>query len=183
MPNQSSQDIFDRTNLSGALLADSNGLVGIRIIDAGDTTASETDDKGIRKIHFSTFKEDILKQTDFQISYEQYGKQEQLLPVRYIASGDGDAPRVITDPERGVFVYSFPFYDAYTTWRGSAVFYVSASAAARYLFSKNMVGPSDEVSPLLLTTPIPSAESSPACPERAGHSRYSGSERWNSRQS
>ena len=61
LPNQSSQDIFDRANLAGALMADMPGLTGIRIIDAGDTAGTATEDSGRRHIHFSTFQDDILK--------------------------------------------------------------------------------------------------------------------------
>lgn len=146
LPNQSSQDIFDRTNLSGSLMAETGGLLGIRIIDAGDPAIPEENDKGTRRIHFSTFKEDILKQTEFQIFYEQYGKSGNQLPARLVASADGDPPRTIADPERDVFVYTYPFYDAYATWRGSAVFYVSASSAARYLYGKSILGISDDLS-------------------------------------
>ena len=55
LPNQSAQDVFDRTNLAGDLMSRLPGLVGIRIIDSGDPTLAESEDRGTRRIHFSTF--------------------------------------------------------------------------------------------------------------------------------
>ena len=143
LPNQSAQDIFDRSNLAGALLSDLNGLTGIRIIDAGDTTAAQGEDKGTRRIHFSTFKEDILKKDDFQVSYVFYGKNDKDLPITQISVSDGGNPKIVIDATNDRFIYCFPFYDAYSTWRGTAAFYVSARSAVQYLVSQKLIRISD----------------------------------------
>lgn len=145
LPNQSSQDIFDRANLAGSLMADMPGLVGIRIIDAGDTTQNAAEDTGKRRIHFSTFQEDILKKEQFQISYDSYGKNAEDIPFKFIARADADNPRVITEAAKDRFLYCFPFRDAYSTWRGTAVFYVSARSAAQNLVAKNLFRISDDI--------------------------------------
>jgi len=145
LPNQSAQDIFDRSNLAGTLLSDMPGLTGIRIIDSGDTTVTADQDKGTRRIHFSTFKADILKKEDFQISYVNYGTLPDDVPFGIISEADGAAPKLLAESGTEVFLYCFPFYDSYSSWRGTAVFYVSVRAAAQYLISQNLFRISDDL--------------------------------------
>jgi hypothetical protein len=151
LPNQSTQDIFDRTNLAGALMAEMPGLTGIRIIDAstpGTTQAAGAtaeEDKGTRHIQFSTFNEDILKKGDFQIAYDNYGKKDGDIPFKDISRADGDKTRVLTDPDGDRFLYCLPFHDAYGAWRGTAVFYVAGRQAIRYLVEKNLFRMSDDL--------------------------------------
>ena len=149
LPNQSSQDIFDRSNLAGALMADMPGLTGIRIIDSGDTAGTTAGDTGRRRIHFSTFQDDILKKEDFQISYNNYGVNADDIPFSYLSLADKAGPRVITDSAKDRFLYCFPFYDSYETWRGTAIFYVSARSASQYLVGQKLLRISDEI--VLLT--------------------------------
>lgn len=145
LPNQSAQDIFDRSNLAGTLLSDMPGLTGIRIIDSGDSTVTADQDKGTRRIHFSTFKADILKKEDFQISYVNYGTLPDDVPFGIISVADGAPPKLLAEPGTEVFLYCFPFYDSYSSWRGTAVFYVSVRAAAQYLISQNLFRISDDL--------------------------------------
>ena len=145
LPNQSAQDIFDRTNLAGSLMAEMPGLAGIRIIDASELAANPAEDKGTRRIHFSTFKSDILKKEDFLVSYLNYGRDDSVLPFAQISIDDTGSPKMVTDPERDFFVYCFPFHDAYGAWRGTAAFYVSGSAAVNALVAKGLARISDEL--------------------------------------
>lgn len=143
LPNQGAQDISDRTNLAGTLMAEVPGLVGIRIIDASTSSQSPEDDKGIRRVHFSTYREDILKKEDFLISYRNYGKQPDDVPFSSISMADGSSPRILADPGRDAFLYCYPFYDAYSAWRGTAVFTVSGRSAQQYLVSRNLLSISE----------------------------------------
>ncbi len=145
LPNQSAQDIFDRENLAGDLLARIGGLRGIRIIDAGDSSIPENEDRGTRRIHFSTFKTDIRERQEFRISYELYGTKEEDIPFRHFSRADGSAPLMLIDGATDIFMYALPFYDAYATWRGTAVFYVSARAAVQHLASKGLLRFSDDL--------------------------------------
>ena len=74
LPNQSRQDIFDREVLAANLVAEVPGLAGIRIIDSGDAEAGSKDDRGIRRIHFSTYPADVLKKESFLVSYQKIGR-------------------------------------------------------------------------------------------------------------
>ncbi len=145
LPNQSAQDIFDRANLAGALMAEMPGVTGVRIIDSGDTAPAGEADSGKRRIHFSTFKEDILKKEDFRIIYEYYGRTAGDIPAAELTVPSGEPSRVITDAENDRFLYCFPFYDAYSTLRGTAVFYVSARSAIQNLVSLNLIRLSDNL--------------------------------------
>ncbi len=148
LPNQSSQDIFDRTNLAGTLMAGTRGLEGIRIIDSGESIREN--DTGNRRIHFSTFTQDILRKEDFLISWKQYGRDDADIPFARIARSDGDSARLILDTERDRYLYTFPFYDSYGTWRGTAVFYVSARVAVQKLIGEGLLRLSDH--PVLIAT-------------------------------
>ena len=145
LPNQSAQDITERANLAGAMLAEMPGVIGIRIIDSGDASPAGEADTGKRRVHFSTFKEDVLKKEDFRIVYEYYGAVPGDIPAGDLAIPPGAASRVVTDAANDRFLYCFPFYDAYSTLRGTAVFYVSARAAVQNLVGLNLVRLSDRL--------------------------------------
>jgi hypothetical protein len=145
LPNQSADDITKRANLAGAMLAEMPGVIGIRIIDSGDTAPAGEADSGRRRIHFSTFKEDILKKEDFRIVYEYYGAVPGDIPAGDLAIPPGASSRVVTDASNDRFLYCFPFYDAYSTLRGTAVFYVSARAAVQNLVALNLIRLSDRL--------------------------------------
>jgi hypothetical protein len=145
LPNQSADDITKRANLAGAMLAEMPGVIGIRIIDSGDTAPAGEADSGRRRIHFSTFKEDVLKKEDFRIVYEYYGAVPGDIPASDLTIPPGASSRVVTDAANDRFLYCFPFYDAYSTLRGTAVFYVSARAAVQNLVALNLIRLSDRL--------------------------------------
>lgn len=145
LPNQSAEDITERGNLAGAMLAEMPGVIGIRIIDSGDASPAGEADTGKRRIHFSTFKEDVLKKEDFRIVYEYYGAVPGDIPAGDLAIPPGASSRVVTDATNDRFLYCLPFYDAYSTLRGTAVFYVSARAAVQNLVALNLVRLSDRL--------------------------------------
>lgn len=145
LPNQSAQDIFDRANLAGSLMAEMPGVAGIRILDSADTAPAGEADSGRRRIHFSTFKEDILKKEDFRVVYEYYGRTGADIPATALVIPPGETSIIVTDAANDRFLYCFPFYDAYSTLRGTAVFYVSARSAIQKLVSLNLVRLSDNL--------------------------------------
>jgi len=148
LPNQSRQDIFDREVLAANLVAEVPGLAGIRIIDSGDAVAGSKDDRGIRRIHFSTYPADVLKKESFLVSYQSYGSGPAVLPYARVAALDGSAPRVVVDPERDLFLYCFPFQDAYSTYRGTAVFALASRAVSQRLVSLGLSRLSDTITPI-----------------------------------
>ena len=122
---QSNDDIRGRENAAGNLFAAVPALTAVRIIDSDG-----------KKIHYSTLLSDIFKKSDTLISYKLY-KDVGELPYEYILSEEGTDGRLIFDPERGRIIYSFPFYDSYSAYRGTIVFYTAASDFARELIRLN----------------------------------------------
>ena len=53
--------------------------------------------------------------------------------------------RIICDPDRDRILFSFPFYDSYSVYRGTIVFYTAASAFSRELVKLNLLAMTDNV--------------------------------------
>ncbi|WP_428770977.1 hypothetical protein V1L52_03790 [Treponema sp. HNW] len=128
---QSAQDIRGREDAAGNLFASSPALTGIRIIDSDG-----------KKIHYSTLLSDVLKKSDTLISYRLY-KDVAELPYERIVSEEGETGKLIFDPERGHILFSFPFYDSYSAYRGTIVFYTAASDFIRELIRLNAASITD----------------------------------------
>lgn len=135
-PIQTTEDINRRTDLAGTLMAETPGLLGIRVIDAGG-----------KRIHFSTFSTDILRRENTAVAYQNYGTQSTDIPFEQVVTADTIAARAIFNPQYNQLIYSYPFYDSYTAYRGTILFYVSANELSRYLISKNIIRVND---PLLI---------------------------------
>ncbi len=135
-------DIQARSNLTGALIASNPGLEGIRLIDRDNVS-----------IHFSTYKQDVLKQEkDFKL-YKKYtdlqtdsGKKElpQSLIVAPESLSGSERPFIVYfDQDNLRFVISLPFFDKYDIYRGSIVFYIRSSEL-RSVLAKNAIAAVDE---------------------------------------
>ena len=131
LPSQTDFDIKTRTDSAGKLLSETSGLLGIRVIDSNG-----------RKIHYSTFSSDILRQKTTLLNYTNYNL---LTELNYddIACSENEKVRIIFDGTQDRIIYSFPFYDSYDLYRGSVVFYEAASDFNRYLVAKNIITISD----------------------------------------
>lgn len=154
---QLSEDIKGRENASGALFSAVPSLTGIRIIESGG-----------KRIHYSTIAQDILQRSEKLVSYRMY-KDAGDLDYADIESPDSDAAsagtdgkaggqvagsaagrvrghsRIICDPDRDRILFSFPFYDSYSVYRGTIVFYTAASAFSRELVKLNLLAMTDNV--------------------------------------
>ncbi|MGP1522023.1 MAG: hypothetical protein ACTTKC_01820 [Treponema sp.] len=128
---QSGENIKGREDAAGSLFASSSALTAIRIIDSDG-----------KKIHYSTLSSDILRQNTQLISYKLY-KDIAEIPYEYILSEEGEPGKLIFDPDRGRILYSFPFYDSYSAYRGTIVFYTAASDFARELIRRNSASITD----------------------------------------
>lgn len=131
---QSSLDIKMVSDASVKLISSVPGLTGIRIID-GET----------QKIHFSTISTDILNSSDTLISYTKYGKDEKDVPFQFISVGKEEQIKITADSNTNSFLYSFPFFDSYDTYRGIAVFYVSEKAFLKKLISEKTLSLTDNL--------------------------------------
>ncbi len=122
---QSRQDIFNRGNLFGKLLEEYPNLLGVRFLDPDG-----------ERVHFSTFPQDSSYSSDRKsVTYLDFSKSEPGLKGWPLVVRAGDEPRLLVDGGGGRFLYSLPVNDARGTYRGAALFFVSArdleSALAR----------------------------------------------------
>lgn len=134
----SEEDMLLRSRLSGELFNQTPGLMGMRLIDKN----------GIN-IHFSTFGSDILNRTSETVSYKNYTDSVSLtgqkeIPFEKIYSPDsfessGIVCKTIFDGNDNRIIFSFPFYDVYSAYRGSFIFYVNANDFNRVLLSKKLI--------------------------------------------
>ena len=125
-------DQKNRTNLTGTLFSQTPSLMGIRIID-----------KNGRNIHYSSFAADEKFRSKGQVSYKNYGELQDLpfevLSCEDIRSGTGVHHRIVREQKKNRILYSYPFYDVYSAYRGTIVFYCDASDFNRFLSSQNII--------------------------------------------
>ena len=125
-------DQKNRTNLTGTLFSQTPSLMGIRIID-----------KNGRNIHYSSFAADEKFRSKSQVSYKNYGELQDLpfevLSCEDVRSGTGVHHRIVREQKKNRILYSYPFYDVYSAYRGTIVFYCDASDFNRFLSSQNII--------------------------------------------
>ncbi|MBQ0161960.1 MAG: hypothetical protein KBS84_02215 [Treponema sp.] len=131
-------DVRIRSKMSGDLFSQTPGLLGMRLIDKNGTS-----------IHYSTFSTDVLSRTSEIVSYKNYTDAitlsgEKELPFEKVNSPDsyatgGTSCTTLFDGRDNRIIVSFPFYDRYSAYRGSFVFYVNANDFNRVLLSKKLI--------------------------------------------
>ncbi|MGN0740212.1 MAG: hypothetical protein ACI4LX_08600 [Treponema sp.] len=134
----SEEDVLARSRLSGELFSQTPGLLGMRLIDKNGVN-----------IHFSTFGSDILNRTSETVSYKNYTDSVSLsgqkeISFEKIYSPDsfetsGIVCKTVFDGNDNRIIFSFPFYDVYSAYRGSFIFYVNANDFNRVLLSKKLI--------------------------------------------
>jgi hypothetical protein len=135
LPNQSAEDIFERTRIYGTLLESLGGLQSVRFVDYN----------GVR-LHFSTYSQDILSQERLYIAYRNYNDDAQNLPFEQVQVSAGDVFKLILDNNTDRIIFSFPFYDSLDAFRGTALFSLSVRAVAEWLISENRIKIGENVS-------------------------------------
>jgi hypothetical protein len=135
LPNQSAEDIFERSRKFGVLMETLGGLQSIRFVDEG----------GLR-IHYSTLPQDILNQDRLSIAYRNYDSIPGVLPYDRVAVQPPRGVKYTLDGVGDRIVLSFPFYDSFEVYRGTALFSLSARAVAERFISTGRIKVGDDVS-------------------------------------
>jgi hypothetical protein len=135
LPTQSEEDIFDRSRIFGLLQERLRGLQWVRFVDM----------RGSR-LHFSTAPQDILRQDGRSLSYRNYPETEGAFPFDRAAVSDGGPPRLNFDGEGERFIFSFPFYDSFSVYRGTALFSLSVRAAAERFIAEGRLKAGEDLS-------------------------------------
>ena len=118
----------ERGKLSALLYQKISGLNGMRLIE----------NDGIH-IHFSTFGEDTLTETSSLISYKNYTDANKIPFTLLEASDGGKQTKIYFDSIKNELVFSYPFYDNYTAYRGTFIFYVLGDDFTQYLIDRELV--------------------------------------------
>jgi hypothetical protein len=132
-------DVLQRTKVTGMLFSETPGLDGIRLVDANG-----------RNVHFSTYMQDVLKQTDTLRMYKNYDELkspsggseftfESVAAPDSLTTNGIEKYRIKYDGNNGRLIFSFPFYDSYSAYRGTMLFYVNAQDFVRTLVMQNLV--------------------------------------------
>jgi len=132
LSQQSAEDIFIRTNLFGKLREEFGNLRFVRLIG-----------KDGKKIHFSTLRSDIRKRETYRIVYYNLDKVEKNFSGKDLVCPENKKYKLIIDAKSKSFIYSFPVFDNYDIYRGSALFYVSKMGLENYLFNIPDLGLND----------------------------------------
>jgi hypothetical protein len=134
LPNQSAEDIFERTRLYGVLLESLGGLQSVRFVDSG----------GIR-VHFSTAAQDVQSQDRLSVAYRNYNEDPGNIPFDTVEVPAQGSIKYTFDEERERIVLSFPFYDSLEVYRGTALFTISVRAVTERLIGKGRIKAGEDV--------------------------------------
>jgi len=135
LPNQSAEDIFERTKLFGMLLESVGGLQSVRFIDFLG-----------KRIHFSTARSDVLRQDRLSVAYKNYGDSPVDLPFADIAA-EADVPsRLIADAQGERCIFAYPFYDSFNVYKGTVLFSLSLRGLAERLIAEGRLRVGEELS-------------------------------------
>ncbi|MDR1105685.1 MAG: hypothetical protein LBL44_04945, partial [Treponema sp.] len=140
LPNQSAEDIFERTRLYGVLQENLAGLRSVQFVDLGGT-----------RIHFSTMPQDIFRQDLLSMAFGSYNEDGRSLPYDEVAVQDRGDPRIILDEAGDCIVFAFPFYDSFEVYRGTALFTLSVRAIAEHLVGEGRIRIGEDV--VILSNP------------------------------
>jgi hypothetical protein len=133
--DQAEEDAFERGRIFGSLLNSLPGLRSVRFVDAGGG-----------RIHFSTLAEDLIRQNGISPVYRDYRDCPGVLPYDEVEAAEGAAPRLIFDGPGERFIFSYPFTDTLDVYRGSALFTLSARAAAERMVQAGRIQVGEDVS-------------------------------------
>jgi hypothetical protein len=125
LPNQSAEDIFERTRIYGTLIESLGGLQWVRFVDSGGS-----------RLHFSTYGPDIFSQDRLSIAFRNYTDDETNLPYEQVAVEAGASPRLIMDDRGDRIIFAFPFHDSFDVYRGTALFSLSIRALSERLIAE-----------------------------------------------
>jgi len=126
LPNQSAEDIFERSRIYGFFSETVRGVQWIRFIDSGGT-----------RIHFSTSSADILRQDRLSIAYRNFS--DPAYSYEELEAAEGADAKYIIDGQADRILFSFPFHDSFDVYRGTAVFSLSAKSVADRLISEGRI--------------------------------------------
>jgi hypothetical protein len=135
LPNQSADDIFERSRIFGSLTESLGGLQSVRFVDVTG-----------RRIHYSTLETDIFSQDQLSISYRNYNEETESFLYRDISVSNLENTKLTLDSSQNRILFSLPFYDSYNNFRGTAIFSLSVRAISDRLLGERLIRYGEDVS-------------------------------------
>lgn len=125
----SSNVLQKRNALENGLFASVPGLEGFRLVEDG----------GLH-IHKSTFKEDVVRETENLVAYKNYtAASKYAIPYAELQKYSWSENAPVFYAEQNKFVFCFAFVDSYGLERGTMAFYVYADDFVSHLVSEGTV--------------------------------------------
>ena len=137
LPNQSAQDVFERSKRFGLLMEAVSGLQSVRFVDVAG-----------KRIHYSTSRGDELRRDKLSVSYRNYGEAAGDLPFDALSVAEGGVPRLVVDAAGDRFIFAFPFLDSFEVYKGTAIFTVSVRGLAERLTSEGRLRVGEDLAPV-----------------------------------
>jgi hypothetical protein len=119
LPNQTREDILERSRIYGELMTGIGGLQSVRFIDSAAV-----------RIHFSTDARDVFRLEEGRIVYRNYHESPGFISFERVNAPDREEPKLTMDEKENRILFSFPFYDSYGAYRGTALFSLSVRTLA-----------------------------------------------------
>jgi hypothetical protein len=135
IPNQSAEQINERARLFMNLFSDTTKLQSVRLVDS----------EGVR-IHFSTLESDILRQDVQSVAYRNYNYRGDEIPYGKLEVSTRDTLKLTLDQKSECIIFSFPIFDTYEIYRGTALFTVSVAAITEELIGNKSINVSEHLS-------------------------------------
>ncbi|MBO6218116.1 MAG: hypothetical protein J6N81_00880 [Treponema sp.] len=130
----SDNSVKKRELLRSQLVTSTPALTGLRIVD----------DNG-RNVYFSTFTSDIISGRS-GITYRNYGGENEIsynsVRALSLVAENSEAVkkcRIIKDGDSNRLIFSIPFYNSRSEFKGSALFYCDAANFSQFLFNRNLI--------------------------------------------
>jgi hypothetical protein len=127
--NQTSADIYERSQVFTRLHERLDGLQWVRFIDSGGN-----------RIHYSTWQGDLIREDSATAVYRMYTEAAFYTPMENLLPLPTEDFRIVFDAQGERIVFSLPFYDALDAYRGLAIFSLSISAIQNRLLADRNAG-------------------------------------------
>ena len=158
LSNQNPEDVMARSRIYHLLINSFPGIQWVRFIDSGG-----------RRLLFSTESQDILNQNETSPVYQNYNEPD--LPYDVIGVDDGEAPKYTFDGRSERILFSFPLYDSFDIYWGTALFSVSIDAVLHRLITDRRIRFNQEI--MVIPNPAGLVFWMPSAGERALPSQIS----------
>ena len=126
LSNQSPEDIEDRARIYGLLIESYDGIQWVRFVDAGG-----------RLLHYSSYSQDLLNPDELYPVYRNYNEPD--LPYETVEVEDGGEPKYTFDGRSERVIFSFPLYDSFDIYWGTALFSLSMDAVLNRLINEGRI--------------------------------------------